>query len=265
MKRIAPDVERLMWLIAEDRDPRAIADFEARFPDLKADLAKHFSMVKGLKKAGKKIPPHQIPRFTPRYETRTIGFNRTVAFALAIVVTIVAVGAFSIAAYVLQPSPKPPAPPPDVVVNPPKPPATVYTPPPKTIVPSPETGAGSSPQTERVAADDPLLSPITLKVDHAPLVAAIEMVCRQAKLSADVGPGLSTADVSLDYEGEPAMQVLQDLGQKWGFTPLADERGKVLIIPVRPDGSAASPGKAGTDTGAVGTATPQKIAGVGQN
>src|SRR5690349_8339480 len=85
MRRIAPEVERLMWLVAENRDPKAIADFELRFPELKGELAKHMAMVSGLRTAGKKTPPHSIPRFVPRYahvQRRPTGLYVALAFVL---------------------------------------------------------------------------------------------------------------------------------------------------------------------------------------
>ncbi|HTQ10373.1 MAG TPA: hypothetical protein VMI31_09905 [Fimbriimonadaceae bacterium] len=236
MRRIPPDVERLMWLVAEEHDPRAIADFEARFPTLKNELQKHLSMVDDLKRARRKAPAHEIPRFTPRYEQAKPPLSRGMMVVFAVAIMAVAVGAFALVSYLLAPIPKPLPAVANVPVGPLNPPAIPSKNPSPVTTPSGPTLV-NPPSTETVSNDDPLQRAITLKVDRAPLVAAIAMVCKQAGLSADVGPGLSTSDISVDCEGEPAIQVLQELGQKYGFTPLPDEKGKILIIPVRPDGS----------------------------
>jgi len=240
MKRVAPDVERLMWLVAEQRDPKAISDFEARFPDLKAELAKHLAMVNGLKKAARKAPPHQIPRFTPKHVAPRPMLTRPLAFAAAIVLAAVAFGTYSVTTYLQSSASKPP-PVANVVPDThdimPSPIGPKSSSPPNRAAPTPDSNQVAPNSSPVLDPNDPLQAPVTLKVDRAPLIAAIAMICKAAKLSVDIGPGLSTKEVSLDYDGTPALEALQELGQRDGFTPLPDERGKILIIPVRPDGS----------------------------
>jgi hypothetical protein len=243
MRKVAPDVERLMWLVAEERDPRAISDFEARFPDLKLELAKHIAMVSGLKNGARKVPPHEIPRFVPRYAQPRPIIARPALFAVALAACALVFGSVAIANFLV---PKPPKPPPVEPVN-----AGPLVTPGIKVQPSTGGGSGSSglpnPQTNTPSnpdvaqAEDPMDKPVTLRIDHAPLDAAVMMVCRQAGLIPEIPAGFPRFEVSMDYQGQSAGQILADLGAKNGFTALPQERGHVLFIPVRPDGTLKTP------------------------
>jgi hypothetical protein len=250
VKKIPSDVERLMWLVAEDRDPRAIADFEARFPDLRFELSKRISMVNGLKKAGRAVPPHDIPRFVPRFAQPAPVRNRSLYVGIAFAVCALSFGAYSALSYFNRPSL------PAVQVP------LVNTEPPRGVSPQIEpdskgqpgsTDSGSKnpdPVPEAgpaVAEADPLEKPITLNVERAPLEAAIELICMKAGLKYEPAPGMPQVEVTMSYTDMPARSVLDDLGRKYGFTALAQERGKILLIPVRPDGEQPTSGTAPTD------------------
>ncbi len=251
MKRIAPDVERLMWLVAEGRDPRAIADFESRFPDLRLELAKHIAMVNGLKDAGRKMPAHDIPRFVPRYAESKPRNNRPLYVAFAFILAAVAFGTYAVTLYVTAPSPVRPTPPPAVQTSDPNIPVAAV--PHSDQKTGPNPGVDVAPyQAPRITdLDNPLLKKVKLKVAHVPLTDALVMVCRLSNVTADIGPGLSKENVDLDYDGQSTIDILSDLGQKYGFTPMPDERGKVLIIPVRPDGAGTAAKTEATDRSSV--------------
>lgn len=237
MRRVAPDVERLMWLIAEERDPKAIADFEARFPDLKIELAKHIAMVSGLKSAARKLPPHEIPRFVPRHVQPAPVLNRMVYVVAVFVLGAVAFGTYAVTSLVTaKPVTK-------LGTSNPQPEGSVLSPPSsdpllqKVVPPSQSTPSGPATAVDPTPqAGDPLDKPISLDVEHAPLEAALLMVARSAGLTIQIGPGLGQKEVALVYQGMSARQVLDDLGRKHGFTCLPQERGNILVIPVRPDG-----------------------------
>lgn len=235
MKRLAPDIERLMWLVAEGHDPKAIADFEARFPELRLELSKRISLVSGLKSAGKHVRPRQAPRFVPRSPAPKPAPTRGLVLAFA---ALIVAGAFAtyvattklgrheaapIAQSVDRRESGPPVAPaerPDgmrpIQVNPPTG-DPIPTPPPPMVRPN-----------------DPLQRIVTVKMDNAPIEGAVLMVCQQAHLRYEIAPGMPQDFISVDYEGVPAAQVLEDLGAKYGFTALPQEEGKVLIVPARP-------------------------------
>lgn len=243
MKRIAPDVERLMWLIAEERDPRAVADFEERFPDLKYELSKRISMVSGLKNAGKMVPPHEIPRFVPKNSvSMPMPLNRSIYVAFAFVAAALAFGSYAAKSMFTQ---KPPELPPVPVVNITTPAHTqepVYTKPvpEKTTAPTTESGPPVANGGNEIDEENPLLHPITFHNVHAPLEAALAQICKQAGLTYQLAPGMPRVEVELNYDGVAAGDVLADLGRRYNFTPYPQERGSLLFLPVRPDGDSGS-------------------------
>lgn len=247
MRRIAPEVERLMWLVAENRDPRAIADFEARFPELKPELAKHMAMVSGLKTAGKKAPPHSIPRFVPKYATvqrRPTGLYVALAFVLG------AMAFGSYAGYTVWTKPKP-APPVSIHVEPPPEetsthpvnstnPDKVQPKEPEQQEPEPEHNA-PPPEEAPSEYQDPLMKLVTFDVESAPLKAAILMVCKSAGVTAEIPIDLPNEAASLQCRDMPAIDVLQELGESHGFSVFPQETGKILIVPGRPVGDKPTP------------------------
>lgn len=243
MKRIAPDVERLMWLIAEERDPRAVADFGERFPDLRHELSKRISMVSGLKDAGRKVPPHEIPRFVPKNGvSMPTPVNRSMYAAFAFVAAALAFGSYAARSVFTQ---TPPALPPVPAVNlttPAHNEEPVYTKPSpgKAAVPSNESGPPMANGGNTVEEDNPLLHPVTFHNVHAPLESALAQVCKQAGLTYQMAPGMPQVEVELNYDGEAAGNVLADLGKRYNFTPYPQERGSLLFLPVRPDAEAGS-------------------------
>lgn len=235
MKRLAPDIERLMWLVAEGHDPKAIADFEARFPELRLELSKRISLVSNLKSAGKQVRPTQAPRFVPRPPADRPAPTRGLIVALAALVAAIAFATYAVTAKLGRHDQPPVAqhvdggsagPP---IAHPQNPDGM------RPITVNPPTGDPiPTPPPQPVRRDDPLQRIVTVKMDNAPIEGAVLMVCQQAHLQYEIAPGMPQDFISIDYEGVPAAQVLEDLGAKYGFTALPQEEGKVLIVPARP-------------------------------
>ena len=68
MNRVPNEVDELMWGVAESADPEAIAQFGARYPDCRIELARRIAMVESLKSAGKRAAAGMTP---PSFEPRT--------------------------------------------------------------------------------------------------------------------------------------------------------------------------------------------------
>jgi hypothetical protein len=278
MRKIAPDVERLMWLVAEERDPRAVADFEARFPDLKYELAKHIAMVNGLKSAGRKVPPHSIPRFVPKHAAPRQPIARTFYVAFAVVAAAVALGSVAVNSMMSKPSP------PTAVYVPPKNLNSVTPVNPGTFNPPvkpPDTRIQSVPPTDPdqsvptpdkalhpTALGDPLLRPVSLPNGTAPLEVAVRAICKQAGMAEPVfAPNMPKIEVTLNYTEVPAGDVLADLGRKYGFTTLPhQENDALLLIPARPVSETKAASESSTEhSGPVSVRPPLKrTSGSGQ-
>lgn len=237
MKRLAPEIDRLMWLVAEGRDPRAISEFEQRYPELRMELSNRIAMLSGLRMSGKKVVRRDIPRFRPTVQrpSRQIGRGWYVLAAAAL-------GAVAFASYsftVLNSRPVTKIPTVNSVrVDPPKPPEdsrVVYKRP--ELVPPITSDGGTAPssteQLPNAVTNNPMQKLVTVHADDLPLASALQLVGSSAGLRIELAPGMENDLVFLDYTGVPVSQVLEDLGSRYNFTAFPQENNHVLIIPAR--------------------------------
>lgn len=247
--RIPQDVERLMWIVAESSDPKAIADFESRFPEFGPELAKRRRMVTDLKGA-KTVQPTEtrIPAFHLR--------NNSAAPAPKgmWIVGGIALAALSVAAYSVTMKSHPPVLPKVEPVNMApieNPPTTVYTPPKQPTQPQtqqPPFQNPTSPQPQVNNQDQPK----TLKLSNTSLLAALKMVGEMAGYRVDIAPGFEDQQVSIDYVQTTTSEMLKDLGMRYGFTAFDQGDGSIIIVPAI-DG--------GNPIGDPGNDPPRKIGG----
>src|ERR1700722_1257508 len=88
---LPPDIDRLLWEVAESQNPPPSDDFEKRFPQLVIELGKRIKLVRELRDArdhGDFKKP--VPRFDRREPTPT--FRLTPALATICIVALVAIG-----------------------------------------------------------------------------------------------------------------------------------------------------------------------------
>jgi len=228
-QRIPPDVERLMWLVAESHDPSAVADFESRFPELKQELARRRRMVselKGAKGASASIPVFQ-PRSTGSQAPRTKQILIGGAFALAAL----AAASYSVTKWMLTPVPKPP------VVTPVRTdspmnvvPPVVYKQPQKQDNPAPVNQQPVQ-HPETTPTQSNVEQPKTVKMSNTSLVAALKMIGAESGYSVEVAPGFHDQKVTLDYENETASAIFKDLGMRYQFTAFDQGDGTIIIVP----------------------------------
>jgi len=58
-------------------------------------------------------------------------------------------------------------------------------------------------------------------------------VAGQGKFGITIGPGMADPTISVDYQGVNSIQILEDLGRQYAFTPFDQGDGSVVIIPAR--------------------------------
>jgi len=234
--KIAPEIDGLMWKLAEEGNERAIDEFGTRHPEYRTELLRRMSMVDGLRSAKKQqpAPPPSIPRFIPKEPHGLPPTGRRVVFALVLA----AMAAFAFAATVLlTPAHHPPAPdpkPPEATQVKPEPapvvvekPATTSTPPPVVDTPrrpSPEDIADQF--TERLN-----IKQKALKIDHAAMLTVVKMIGESSKVKIIPAPGLDNPTIEVDYANMSAFEMLQDLGRKYSFIPVDEHDGSVLLVP----------------------------------
>src|SRR5436309_489900 len=74
--KIASDIDKLMWVLAESGDRSAIDDFESRFPDLKFELAKRVAMLRNLRGAKPAVAASIRPAFQPRASNGSVSLRK---------------------------------------------------------------------------------------------------------------------------------------------------------------------------------------------
>ena len=87
---IPPEIDELMWAIAENDTADAVYDFEHRFPKYQQELMRRIKTVQALKSQGKTLPSREIPIFQARPVTidrKPIQWLGYAAVSLAVIST----------------------------------------------------------------------------------------------------------------------------------------------------------------------------------
>jgi hypothetical protein len=231
MRRIAPEIDRLMWAIAEEPEPKAAEEFAQRFPDLQGELHNRISAVKSLKGAANQPKAAKvIPQFVPRVEKVT-RYQKPLVLMLAGA----ALFGLAMASYLLTgaflPKPvPPPGPDPNTIIrtdvggNPGVPSFQRDGP-----NPSQRTGSGGTRTEGRTpGAPEPKYD---LRLESAPLSVAIEAIASATALKVEIAPGTPDPVITIEYSQMTGMEMLKDLGKQYGFTPLEQGPSEVLIVP----------------------------------
>lgn len=240
-QHIPTDLDKLMWTIAESGDMEAADDFERRFPQFRRDLAIRLGMVRSLRrsKPSSMTSDKGLPKFVPN-ETATVPTRRPMwpVAALASLAFVV------FASYV-------------VIANLPKPEASAPPSRSSTIHPGKQlpttesgtkgsdggdtqngnesdTGVKATPnknETTPPIVEMPWDKPQAVSIQGAPLVDVLKLIADTCHLSIELAPDMPNPPVSVNYVGRTGMQMLQDLGRQYKFTPLDQGKGQVLIVP----------------------------------
>lgn len=235
MKGMPADLDQLMWNIAESGDVAAADDFERRFPEWKAELESRISMVRGLRHAKpptRTVTP-EIPKFVPK--PKPASTPQRTGWVVALSAT--AVLAFASFLYV---SLKPPAEPAAVI-------PAVTTPiqtPGQTNSPTQESP--TEPQAANPSGNSSNPAPVPdrvtmpwehrhdLSIEGAPLVDVLMLIGDVTKLKVEIAPEMPNPTVTVSYTQRTGMEMLAELGRQYGFTPLDQGKGSVLIVPALP-------------------------------
>ena len=258
--KVAPDVEQMMWMVAESADPNAIEDFGARFPHLRFELSKRIDMVRKLKASGKMAKPDgSIPRFIPPARLGSpIGSRFRWGFA-AIALSALAVGSFFGTKYFAAKTP-------EMVKERPLPKIEYTQPKPNyenTAVPEQEPDVPPLKESGVIPPDDePNLGQKweqlqAVKFEKVGLATAIKAICQQSGIKLDMPQDMPNDEIVVDYQGMTGLAMLQDMASRFGFTVFAQGDGKVLVIPARQEGSGAG-SNGSTKTTPIQLADPAK-------
>ncbi len=225
MKKIPSDLDALMWTVAEGGDLAAIDDFERRFPQFKGELGTRMAMVRGLKQS--KPPVREaspIPRFVARERTSQPAQRRRVFTVAALGgLAMVAFAAYAVVANLPKPEPLP------------APKSGIVAP---QVEPEPEDSLSGNRDRERETikpTNPPVVMPWdtrkSVTINDAALEDVLKLIAETCSLKIELAPGMPKPIVSVRYQDKTGLEMLKDLGRQYGFTPLEQEPGEVLIIP----------------------------------
>lgn len=236
MKHIPADLDRLMWTIAEEHDVAAIDDFGSRFPEFRTELLKRVQMVGALRGSIRKS--QAVPRRIPTFEPRPLPPNPFLrpAFAVASLVILAVLGfaSYTLTGYLTrQKAPVLPTESVHVATAP----ADQRQPPYPPDVPD----RVEQPPAPRQEAPIPsYMRPKTIRIDRAPLHSVIQMVGQECGLDLEIAPGLDNPDIDANYVEVAGIEMLRDMGRRFGFTVFPQGGNRALIIPAVDQGLAGT-------------------------
>lgn len=233
MNRIPPDVDRLMWALADTPEPNALDEFERRYPAYVGELGKRIDMVRRMR--GTPLKPDRsrpVPPFRP-VPTQSDWSRPLTAAAFGLVLLALATASyFATRWYLRQEAPNPVPVVEQPSLEPPSVPEVVYAPPRRFEAPRP---AEPKSETERLA-------PMSVRLEGVPLSAALRAIAEQAGLRLVLAPGFDRieATVDVDLAEVRPMEAFEMLGRRHGFAAFYQGNREVLVIPAAPSGLAAS-------------------------
>lgn len=239
--KIAPDVDQLMWVLAEQSDRKAVEEFEARFPELKFELAKRVALVSNLRGAGKAVRADK-PRFTAP-APQSMAWHRPFALAaIAAALCVLAYGTFFATRTLLSGPRSVPKVEPVAGTSRPEVPRSAV----KREAPD-ATPNVAIPAPKPLPIEPPAYVPKyqqrhSIAIEEAGLLTVLEAIATQTGMQVEVAPGIDDLKISCRYEEATGLEMLRDLGAKFGFTALSQGGNRVLLVPVV---DSRSPGNAG--------------------
>ncbi len=250
---IPPDLSEKLWQLTESQDAKAIEAFLKKHPELKSEFNARSKMINGIKGSRPEQSKASKGRFMPSPKPLSSGPNRLGA---AVAATILVAGAVFATVGTLKYIENTTAPQKPLNIN------QVHnmtaggdgTPQPKQELPLIENNppvANDPASVQPLEATRAVDRPVTIVAKSIKLSSALNDIGLQAGIRLNSAPGMPDPEITLDFRDVPAIQVLQSLGQQFGFTPMTESQNSVLLIPARDPNSPNNnqlPGFAGSAT-----------------
>lgn len=254
--RAPREIEELMWEVAEGGDQRTIDQFYVRYPEFADELEKRMQMVKTLRGSR---PRKDVPSFVPRQSVRTLGPSRLAVAAVSLLVLAsVTYATYAAMKFVNSQKVVRVEQPTEIVFNPPI--FVQEDPPPDTSSVVEEYSAFQGPaDDERPPIPDIFMGRVTLQAEDISLSEAIVSIATQAGIEASIAPGFEDKRIRISCVGQPALAVLQELGQRFGFTAFKQGTIQLLIVPARPGDEVDAAGVPGGSSVSAAEAANAKV------
>jgi hypothetical protein len=241
--RVPREIDELMWAVAEDGRESTIDQFNSRYPEFEGELEKRRHMVGSLKGSR---PHAELPRFVPRQQVRSFGPSRLVVVGVAALVLASVTLATYATMQIVNGKRSAPAPVdgPEIVFNPPQ-----FDNDPIPVEPDKSTAPMQpdevQPLQETSQVNDIYMGRITIQSSDVSLEQAIKDMVAQAGLYVTIAPGFEDKRIRVSFVEQPLFDVLQELGQHFGFTAFKQGSAEILIVPAldqNPRNTIAGPG-----------------------
>lgn len=250
--KVSPEMDLILWQLAESGDGGAITRFELTHPALKSELASRMAAVEGLR--GMKPLPGEamIPPFTPVALAPLIPLSwigaglvgalviGTTSFFVTRDLVLKDSDPVTVASY--QPV-QPPIAVPKVDTQPVEvPDEPVLDTPPISSPPQIREGQEKDesdiglPQDQDLEQDALVLPKHTLTMDGVMLTTVIKAICKDANLTPTFLPGFADQKVTVNLEGQTRIGLLKELADKYGFSAVETGKNEVLIVPAPDQG-----------------------------
>ena len=229
-KSIPPELDDLMWTLAESGNDQAIDEFGDRYPQYRGALTKRIETVRGLKGAKKPLEPKPVAaRFVPKEKIAPDTSRWAMNVAIALGLLAVAAISFLVTA-LLNPEPKP-----EPSVETPAPVHSTVSEP-KTSTPEPKLPASVPVVPEATDAKSDLASTkrISLSIKGAQLKTIFLLIEKESKIRVIAPDSMQDATVDAVYKDMSPMEILTLMGEAFNFTALDQHDGSIVIIPVKP-------------------------------
>ena len=238
MNKIPPAIDSAMWEVVESNDQQLMDEFAERYPGYKPELTKRVNMVRSLKGSRPKteIKPKFVPvvmepspMAAPRWSTGVLLFAAaSVAFATFVGVRLYdQLNRRPETVVVQNNAPAPQTNPNQATPEPNQ--NSQSTQPNPVNQPTIGDGTGEKP----LKAEDPFQRRVTIKTERSSLMLVLGEIARQAGINLAPAPGMIDLEIQADYQNEPAISVLNDLGRNFGFTAMKEGDRDALLVPAR--------------------------------
>lgn len=244
MNRISPEMDRLMWALAEADNSTAIDEFGERYPEHRAEMTKRLRVVSGIKgaKLGAK-PRTDVPKFLPPVKPAAPNPRlQWVAAGLA-VLAIISVGL----AVIMRPAANGRKPIEQLPL------ARTGSNPPQQVVSSapeviranqlplsdnpkgPPITSKEAPDRSTVDRENPANRPKDVQLSKVSLREAIALITDGSGLKVELAPGFPEPEISVEYTAKSTHEILEDLAAQYGFSILDEGDSQLLLVPVNAD------------------------------
>jgi hypothetical protein len=236
MKRIPAETDLMMWTLVESGDQVAIDAFAERYPELRGELARRATMVRGLR-SSRPARIERPPQFTPPLAGRVrSGPWRPLSAAMgAAALLMVGFASFAVVSSLTRPEassmsrPRPADESAETltktgtrVMERSAPAATMGVP----VESGPATeGPSDSPPTPGPAAM------VSIVFEGEPIAAALGRLANEARLRLEIAPGFPATKVSGRFEASGGVEILQELAARYRFSVFDQGDGRYLVIP----------------------------------